>query len=376
MASLTRLPSTTASQQRRAELEARHRRALAELESDASGSETPPESLAETIRDQLEQQHSVGLLELDLLIADCAERDRIQAGRPAGCICLGAGGTGYLLPFVSYPLWSSWCSCPDGEELRAEARRVDAEIEAERADEQARRKAAELAIRIERANLPPRLGELDFDDFDGDEGKAEAVGHLRGLDPTNVGPGGRVREPGARSNRGAYLFGPVGTGKSTLAALAVRHWVQAGGSALFLPVSELLDMLRPGGREMAEEVADSQSELMQRLLGTGLLVLDDLGAQRETGWTRERLFLIVNRRYDAGRLTIITSNYSLGEMAARLAGNDERIEGDRIAWRIREVCELIRVDGENYRARPESTRGTRKRQRPVAVANGVLELPL
>lgn len=330
-----------------------HERVLAELAAEADQLDTPAERLAVEIRDRLELECRTALAQLDDELVLALERDRLQALRPAGCVCLGVGGTGHLLPFVSYVLWATWCSCPESLVQQAEARRVDAQVGAELEEDAAKLAAAELAERMHRANLPRRLAALTFADFEGDPGKALALAALR-----EVSPGSTIR--------GFYLHGGVGTGKTTLAALAARQWVQRGGAALFLTLSELLDMLRPGGREMAEEVAESQADLMQRLLGTGLLVLDDLGTERVTGWSRERLFLVLNRRYDAGRLTIMTSNYSLGEMALRLAGNDERIEGDRIAWRIKETCDLIEVGGQNYRDRsgkraaPDRSNGTRQ----------------
>ena len=70
---------------------------------------------------------------------------------------------------------------------------------------------------------------------------------------------------------------------------------------------------------------------------------DGLSAQYE-------LFALIGRRHDHGLPTIITSNYSLGETAARLAGDADPVEGDRIAWRIQEMGEVIEVRGRNLRA--------------------------
>lgn len=338
LAMMTRLPSTPSLASSRSEILAAHQRVLAELAAEAEQLDTPAERLAAEMRDRVEQECRASLVQLDQELEAALERDRLQAERPAGCSCLGVGGTGHLLPFVSYVLWSTWCSCPEALAQQAEARRVDAEVQAERADEEAQVAAAEQALRMARANLPPRLASRSWADFEGAPGKVDGLRALRQLGAAGKG-------------RGVYLSGTNGTGKTTLAVLAVRDWVQRGGTALFLAVPDLLDMLRPGGREMAEEVADSQADLMARLCSVGLLVLDDIGAQKESGWTRDRLFLIINRRYDAGRVTVLTSNYKLGEMAARMAGDDERVEGNRIAWRIQETCELIELGGKNYRER-------------------------
>lgn len=338
---LIRLPSTSSVTSQRAELELGHRRVLAELEHEMEQAEPDAVLAAAKLGAKLEREHQAAIEILDRQIQDGDERDRMLQLRPSGCVCLGTGGTGQLLPFVSYVLWEFWCVCPESLAMQAIAAKVDAEVRAIQADEDAKLAAAQTAGRIARANLPRRLAELTWRDFEGDPGKQRALAHLR-----HIVPGGH--------QRGAFLFGGLGTGKSTLAALACRQWAKAGGESLYLVVSELLEMLRPGGQDMAEDVASSQSDLMQRLLGTGLLVLDDIGANTATGWVRERLFMIVNRRYDHNRMTILTSNYDLFAMAKRLAGQDDRIEGERIAWRIKETCEIVEVGGQNYRAMPPS----------------------
>lgn len=334
LARLTRLPSTNALTQERAELTAAHQRHLAELEVQSTAEHIDD---VEAVRRRLTSEFRKLLVPLQVQLEEAQQRDDLQLARPPGCFCLGVGGRGHLLPMMAIPAWSEWCSCPEALEMQAAVKKLSQEVAIERAADEAKEAAANLQNRLRQANLPDRLKGKSWSDFEHAAGKQTALIALR-----TIADGG--------TKQGAYLYGDGGTGKSTLAFLAVRQWVLNGGSALYILVPDLLDMLRPGGREMAEDVADNQNELMRRLCMVGLLVLDDLGAQRETGWTRERLFLIINRRYDAGRPTIYTSNYNLGKMSARLAGTDEKVEGERIGWRIKETCELVLMGGKNYRA--------------------------
>lgn len=121
------------------------------------------------------------------------------------------------------------------------------------------------------------------------------------------------------AGRNLCLFGPVGVGKSHAAVAAVRHLHQRGLSVRFLPVVELLDMLRPGGPEGTfEQLADRD-----------VLVLDDLGTERATDWTAERLYAVINRRWLEERPTVVTTNLppdefetAIGPRAfSRLVGN-------------------------------------------------------
>lgn len=102
----------------------------------------------------------------------------------------------------------------------------------------------------------------------------------------------------APQGRNLVLVGPVGSGKTHAAVAAARVAFDAWTEVRFLPVVELLDLLRPGGPEGAHLA----------LAETDLLVLDDLGSERPTDWTAERLYALVNRRWMEERPTILTSN--------------------------------------------------------------------
>lgn len=97
------------------------------------------------------------------------------------------------------------------------------------------------------------------------------------------------------------LLGPVGTGKTGTALAVCREGqMERGDGVLFAPSTELLDQLRPGGPDGA----------LGRLESAPRLIVDDLGSERPTDWTVERLGIVVNRRWLEERPTIVTSNLS------------------------------------------------------------------
>jgi DNA replication protein DnaC len=73
----------------------------------------------------------------------------------------------------------------------------------------------------------------------------------------------------------------------------------------------------------------------------GVLILDDIGAERLTDFVAETFYLIVNGRYNKMLPTIFTSNFTIGELSERV--------GDRIASRIVEMCDLVELIGEDKR---------------------------
>lgn len=104
------------------------------------------------------------------------------------------------------------------------------------------------------------------------------------------------------------LSAQTGRGKTHLAKATVVEWVERGkGSALFRTVPEILDELRSA---YGEDTPYSLHERMKTYGEIGLLVLDDLGAEKGTEWAQEKLFSIVDKRLGAGqkRPTFVTSN--------------------------------------------------------------------
>lgn len=94
------------------------------------------------------------------------------------------------------------------------------------------------------------------------------------------------------------LLGPVGVGKTYAATAALRDAFEHGARVMFAPVAEALEALRPGG----------PTDAAQRLRSAGLLLLDDLGVEKPSEWTVERLDSIVNRRWLDEKPTIVTTN--------------------------------------------------------------------
>lgn len=94
------------------------------------------------------------------------------------------------------------------------------------------------------------------------------------------------------------IAGDLGTGKSHAACAACRHAHDSGLTVLFLPVVEMLDQLRPGG----------PPEALDEFCDVDRLIIDDLGSEKPTDWTAERLYAVVNRRWLEERPTIVTTN--------------------------------------------------------------------
>ncbi len=116
---------------------------------------------------------------------------------------------------------------------------------------------------------------------------------------------------------GLFISGPTGVGKTYLAAAITRELIESGHETLFLEVprlySELRDCMNHG---------ESEESLIAQYVNVRWLVLDDFGAGALTDFERRYALDLLNRRGNAKRRTILTTNLKLQEIAEKL---DERI---------------------------------------------------
>ena len=96
--------------------------------------------------------------------------------------------------------------------------------------------------------------------------------------------------------------------------------------------------------KMAQLGTKNMGAYLKTLMRPELLILDDLGAERNTSFGKERVFDVVNKRLLTGKPMIVTTNIPLSVMQ-KAADLDER----RIYDRVLEVCVPIQFNGENFR---------------------------
>jgi DNA replication protein DnaC len=111
------------------------------------------------------------------------------------------------------------------------------------------------------------------------------------------------------------LMGGYGCGKTHLAAAIANYRLSLGHSVLFVVVPDLLDYLRATFGPSSEVALDERLDAIREI---PLLVLDDLGAHNSTPWAQEKLFQILNHRYNSRLPTVITSNQRLEELDPRI----------------------------------------------------------
>jgi DNA replication protein DnaC len=142
------------------------------------------------------------------------------------------------------------------------------------------------------------------------------------------------------AGRGLWLYGDVGTGKTTLAMLVSKHALDAGRSVAIYSLPRLLAEIRTTFDDTARE---SYVGLLDRLSSVDLLHVDDLGAEKTSPWVLEQLYAIVNGRYEDERAMVITTNLERDALAEQI--------GERTVSRLEEMCEVVPLYGADARRR-------------------------
>ena len=128
---------------------------------------------------------------------------------------------------------------------------------------------------------------------------------------------------------GLLLYGSVGGGKTFLSAAVANEVINAGHTVIMRSMPKI----------MAEYRLNSGSDLLQQLESCELLILDDLGAERDTSYGQELVYNIIDGRYSAEKPMIISTNLTLEQMH-----NTGNMMYDRTYDRILECCFPIKCD--------------------------------
>ena len=140
-----------------------------------------------------------------------------------------------------------------------------------------------------------------------------------------------------KNNNGLLLWGGVGTGKTFFAGCIANELIENSVSVLMTSLSKIINDLQGFNLKDKNEYLDSINKFK-------LLILDDLGAERQSDFALEQVFSVIDSRYKNGQPVIITTNLSLNELK-----NPTDTKYKRIYDRILEMCAPLKFEGNSKR---------------------------
>lgn len=163
----------------------------------------------------------------------------------------------------------------------------------------------------------------------------------------------------AQTGQGLLFWGNVGTGKTFLAGCIANALLEKKIPVLMTSFPKILNAL--GGLYSSE-----RNEYLASLNRYSLLVIDDMGIERDTQYTLETVYTVIDERYKSGKPFIITTNIQLD-----IQGNPQDLEHARIYDRIMERCMPVHFGGKNYRS--ELGQGNRNMAKKILTGtNGIV----
>lgn len=147
----------------------------------------------------------------------------------------------------------------------------------------------------------------------------------------------------SKSNKGLYLHGNFGCGKTYILACLFNEMKNRGYSTLIVYFPTLLKDLKGD--------FDNMLDTLNYLDDVDLLLIDDIGAEKVTEWSRDEILgTILQSRMNNGKTTFFTSNFNINELERHLSNNgSDPIKANRIIERIKYLTIDMEMVSKNMR---------------------------
>jgi DNA replication protein DnaC len=220
---------------------------------------------------------------------------------------------------------------------------------------------------LARARVPERYRHCDFENFETDNELENATREQlaawnRSLAQAKLMVQRFAEEFPVGSEHGLLLMGPCGAGKTHLAVAALKEIILRSHSGIFYDYREMLKEIQGS---YSSESDMTELGVLEPVLKSEILVLDDVGSSKPSLWALETVGHILNTRYNEKRVTLLTTNFLDSDSTGiSSAGTNSRVAGmrtpvmedslaDRVGKRIRsrlyEMCRTVEISAPDYR---------------------------
>lgn len=148
------------------------------------------------------------------------------------------------------------------------------------------------------------------------------------------------------TKNGLFICGPCGVGKSHLAFATANALIEKGNSVIAMTMIDLLLKIKSSFKP--ENTSITEDAILKIYTDCKVLIIDDLGKEKPTDWVLQMIYSIIDRRYNALKPIIVTTNFTASELIKRFG--DTSI-GNAIVDRLFEICQYVPIEGDSFRKR-------------------------
>ncbi len=148
-----------------------------------------------------------------------------------------------------------------------------------------------------------------------------------------------------QNEAGLLISGPCGSGKTHLAVGILQELIRGRhADALYVDCALLVRQLQ----DSFSADGASRPEILRPVESAQVLLLDDLGSSKASEWVRDTFAGIINVRYNASRLTLITTRFPDAAAAPSELTLEQQV-GAAVRSRLYEMCTTHRIEAEDFR---------------------------
>ena len=135
------------------------------------------------------------------------------------------------------------------------------------------------------------------------------------------------------------IMGKSGVGKTHLAAAIANKLIENDKIVLMKRLTNLLERIR----ETYESNTNSENELIEIYSNADMLIIDDLGTEKISNWALEKLYTIIQNRYENGLPIIITTRFNKQGLIERFSYSKDPDLVDAIISKLYQMCFGIKL---------------------------------
>ena len=145
---------------------------------------------------------------------------------------------------------------------------------------------------------------------------------------------------------GIIFYGPYGVGKTHLACSIANELIKMQKSVIFGSTIKLFGIIK---KSYNNEIDENESKIISEFINCDVLIIDDLGKEKPSEWVLEKLYYIINERYEHNKPIIITTNFSENQLIDIFTVGKNKSLIEAIMSRLNEICLTVRIFDNDYR---------------------------